>query len=462
MKPSRSLSTRAINRRGFLQRSLLGAAGSVSATGLMSSLTISKALAQTAADYKALVCVFLYGGNDSFNMVVPRSDAEYQKYADTRRTLAVAQESLLPISPLSGNGVDYGLHPGMEAVQELFNQGSAAIQANVGSLVEPTDRNSYLQQSVALPPRLFSHNDQQDFWQALGDSGPIPSGWAGRMSELLTNLNQNPNLSLNISLSGANLLQVSSGGLPYNVSPEGIVTLQGVALDGSELEQHRALAYQALLEKSNSNLFSEEFAAVRLNAQALSGEVIAALANAPAISTEFPAGSLGASLSMVAQLIAASAELGMSRQIFFVGFSGWDTHSDQLTRHPLLLSELSAALGAFYSATTELGVSSQVTTFTASDFGRTLTSNGDGSDHGWGSHQLVVGGAVNGQQIYGLMPELEIEGPQDAGQGRIIPTTAVDQYGATLARWFGVSDADLGGVFPNLGNFNSTDIGFML
>lgn len=462
MNASRTFMKHSIKRRQFLQRSLLSGAATASAVGVLNSLAVSKALAQPASDYKALVCVFLYGGNDSFNMIVPRSDEHYQQYAQARQSLALGQQSLLPINPLSNEGIDYGLHPGMEAIQSLFDQGRVAIQANVGALLEPTDRTTYLQESVALPARLFSHNDQQDFWHAMEDPAPIPSGWAGRISDLLMDQNHNPNLALNISLSGANLMQVSSAGLPYNVSPSGIVALQAVSSDGGPAEQHRAQTYQSLLDKANSNLFSNEFSAVRLNAQQLSADLAGALANVPPLTSNFPAGQLGDAMAMVAQLIAAQNELAMSRQIFFIGFGGWDTHSDQATRHPLLLAELSAALGAFYNATEELGVANQVTAFTASDFGRTLTSNGDGTDHGWGSHQLVIGGAVSGQQIYGLMPSFQANGPQDAGQGRIIPGTAVDQYGATLARWFGVADSDLAEVFPNLGNFASSDIGFML
>ncbi len=451
------------SRRRFLRNSLASGVCSFAGASALSSLGIPKAFAQSSGDYKALVCIFLYGGNDSFNMIVPRSNGAYQQYAQTRQTLAVEQSALLPITALSPDGAEYGFHPGMEAAQALFQNGNLAIQANIGALVEPTTRDSYLSGTVALPPRLFSHNDQQDFWQSLAPEAPIPVGWAGRMADLLGTQNTNQQLSMNISLSGANLMQFSSSGLPYNVSPSGVTPLLGVNPDASsQQEQRRAQAYQALLEKSNGSLFSNEFANTRLQAQALSGDVGEALAGVAPFSTPFPQGQLGASLNMVAQLIGASAALDMSRQIFFVGFGGWDTHSDQAVRHPLLLTELSNAMASFYAATEELGMQNSVTAFTAADFGRTLTSNGDGSDHGWGGHQLMMGGAVRGQDIYGVMPEIEINGAQDSGQGRIIPTTSVDQYGATLARWFGVEESQLHGVFPNLANFSSTDIGFML
>lgn len=450
-----------IQRRQFLKNSLLSGVGTASAAGVLNSLTISQALAQSSSPYKALVCVFLYGGNDSFNMVVPRSTPEYEQYEQARQSLAVEQNALLPINALSTGSVQYGLHPGMEAVQGLFNQGRVAVQANVGALIEPTNRTSYLQGSVEIPDRLFSHNDQQDFWQGLQAGGQVPIGWAGQMAEIIEGQNQTANVPMNISLSGSNLLQFSSSGLPYNVSPNGVINLLGASGGNDAQAQRRAQAYQALLTSSQSNLFSQEFADRRITAAQLAGEVGSALDAVPALSTSFPGGKLGPALQMVAQLIAARNTLGMSRQIFFVGFGGWDTHGDQLTEHPALLAELSNGLGAFYAATEELNVQNDVTTFTAADFGRTLTSNGDGSDHGWGGHQLVMGGAVQGQSIYGVMPELELDGPLDSGRGRIIPTTAVDQYGATLARWFGVAESDLSSVFPNLSNFASSNIGFM-
>lgn len=451
-----------LQRRDFIKRSLLSGVGTASAGGLLNSLTISQAMAQQSnSPYKALVCIFLYGGNDSFNMVVPRSNTEYQQYADARQTLSVDQNALLPINALGTGSTQYGLHPGMEAVQSLFDQGQIAVQANVGALIEPTTRTSYQQKTVELPRQLFSHNNQQDFWQGLEASSQTPIGWAGQMAELLSTENQTADVPMNISLSGANLLQASASGLPYNVSPAGVIELLGANPGNDQQSQRRAQAYQQLLNAQQSNAFSQQFAERRITAQQLAGEVGGILDNMPPLNTNFPAGKLGGSLRMVANLIAARNSLGMSRQIYFVGFGGWDTHGDQLINHPLLLSELSEGLGAFYAATEELNVQNDVTTFTAADFGRTLTSNGDGSDHGWGGHQLVMGGAVQGQSIYGVMPDIEIDGPLDSGRGRIIPTTGVDQYGATLARWFGVAESDLTTVFPNLSNFASSDVGFM-
>jgi uncharacterized protein (DUF1501 family) len=457
-----------ITRREFLKHcvnSTLMGAGAYAALG---SLGMVNALAAPAADYRALVCVFLFGGNDSYNMVVPASNTEYAAYATARQNLAVPQAELLAINPVINDGASYGFHPAMPEMRTLFESGQLAVMANVGALVVPTTRNDFNNQSVPLPPQLFSHNNQQDFWQSLQPDVAQPTGWAGRMADLLASVNTNQKLSMNISLSGRNLMQVGDLSFPYNLSPGGVQNYAGMSSTGNDQQQLRYNIFQGLLDKelndTSRHALIREFARVRDRAGDLAEEISLALSNAPAITTVFPTqnNSLASSLRMVANMIAASGDLGVKRQIFFVGFGGWDTHASQDTRHPELLGNVSQALKAFYDATVELGVQNQVTTFTTSDFGRTLTSNGDGSDHGWGGHQLIMGGAVKGQDIYGKMPEIVIEGPQDSGRGRIIPSTAVDQYSATLAKWYGLSDSDMSEVFPNLQNFNSQDLGFMI
>jgi len=452
------------DRRKFLKQCVRYSLAGAGAYATMSSMGMVKAMAADTSGYKALVCIFLYGGNDSFNMVVPRSTAAYDQYAQVRQTLAVPKEALLPINPSTTDGADYGFHPAMPEVQSLFETDKLAVVANVGALVEPTNRNDYKNKTVAVPPRLFSHNDQQDFWQSLNTDGTLPTGWVGRMADLLSSANQNPDLSMNISLSGSNLLQVGNSTIPYFMSPGGVITIKTLdPISSNAQERRRAAAYDAILSNQTGHLFGDQFAKLKRRAIDLSVEVEGALGRINPITTVFPAeNKLGVALKTVANMIAARNELGFSRQIFFVGVGGWDTHSDQLTRHPALLTEVSQAMSAFYQATEELQVSGDVTTFTASDFGRTLTTNGDGSDHGWGSHQLVMGGGVKGGDIYGQMPELAIEGPQDSGRGRIIPTSSIDQYSATLAGWFGVSPSESQDIFPNLANFNNTDMGFML
>lgn len=412
-------------------------------------------------DYKALVCVFLFGGNDAFNMLVPAGQSEYEAYQASRQTLSIPRADLLAINPANSQGMQWGLHPSMAGVQSLFAQQKLALVANVGALVEPVTKAAYQNNSVRLPPQLFSHNDQQTFNQSL-QSGTQRTGWAGRAAELMSSANTNQKLSMNISVSGSNIWQTGEQLVPYSVNPAGVKELENLNANSDEArERARTQVYQALLAQQQPNVFQRQFARTQQLAWELAGEVKGALDAQPPLTTVFPASQLGNGLKMVAQLISARAALGVKRQVFFVGMGDFDTHGDQLRRHVLLLSQLSQGLQAFYTATQELGVANQVTTFTASDFGRTLTSNGDGTDHGWGSHQLVMGGAVKGGDIYGTLPSLSLGGSQDVGQGRIIPGISMDEYAATLASWYGLPGSHFGDVFPNLANFTNLDLGFL-
>lgn len=410
-------------------------------------------------DYKALVCIFLFGGNDAFNMLIPAGESEYAAYAASRQTLAIPQAQLLPITPQQSVGLDLGLHPSMSGVQSLFAQQKLAVVANVGALVEPVSKAAYQSNSVQLPPQLFSHNDQQTFMQSL-QSGTRRTGWAGRAADVMETQNTNQKLSMNISMSGSNIWQNGASVVPYSIDPSGIKELSNLNANSDEArERARTQIYHNLLAQQQENIFQRQFARTQTLAWELAGEVKGALDAQAPIVTAFPASQVGSGLKMVAQMISARAALGVKRQIFFVGMGDFDTHGDQLRRHVLLLDQLSSAMQAFYSATVELGVAEQVTTFTSSDFGRTLTSNGDGTDHGWGSHQLVMGGAVKGGNIYGTLPSLSVGGADDIGQGRIIPGVGMDQYAATLASWYGLPGNQFGDVFPNLGNFDQLDLG---
>lgn len=409
-------------------------------------------------DYKALVCIFLFGGNDAFNMLIPAGAGEYAAYAASRQSLAIAQAQLLPIVPAQGQGMQWGLHPSMTGVQSLFAQQKLAVVANIGALIEPVSKITYQNNSVQLPPQLFSHNDQQTFMQSL-QRGARRTGWAGRAADILDSVNINQQLSMNISVSGSNIWQSGARVVPYSIDPAGIKELANLnAQSTDERERARAETYRNLLAQQQENIFQRQFARTQRLAWDLAGEVKSALDAQPAIVTAFPASQVGSGLKMVAQMISARAALGVKRQTFFVGMGDFDTHGDQLRRHVLLLDQLSSAMQAFYQATVELGVAEQVTTFTASDFGRTLTSNGDGTDHGWGSHQLVMGGAVKGGNIYGAAPSLSVGGNNDIGQGRIIPGISMDQYAASLASWYGLPADSFGDVFPNLGNFNNLNL----
>jgi uncharacterized protein (DUF1501 family) len=449
-------------RREFLKNASLLSLGGSGAFATLSGLNRVHAQTGDFSDYKALVCVFLLGGNDAFNTLVPRSLSEYSTYANTRLDLAVPREDLLAINPATSDGADYGLHPNLQELQSLFANNRLALLGNVGALIEPVTQSAFVNRTAALPPQLFSHNDQQNFVMSLQASKP-QQGWASRMADLLADANNGADLSMNVTLSGANTWQNGGSVVPYSLSARGVPALFGLDANSTdELTQMRTQTFEALLAQESPHLFAREYAIVQSRARNVGAQLSTALDSAPALTTEFNDQSrLATGLRMVARLIATRQSLGMRRQMFFVGIGDYDTHGDQATRHPLLMTELSQSLDAFYRATVELGMDQQVTTFTASDFGRTLTSNGDGTDHGWGGHQLVMGGAVNGGDIYGSMPDLAIGSADDIGEGRIIPTTSVDQVAATLARWYGLGPAQIAETFPNLANFSVADLGFM-
>ncbi len=445
-----------MDRRQFLTRSAAAAAFAA-----MPGVTFAQGMSTAApfTDYKALVCVFLFGGNDSFNMLVPRSDAEYNVYAASRQNLAVPQAQLLPITPASSNGVDYGLHFAMPGIKDLFDAGRVAFVSNVGPLIEPTTKDQYFNQSVALPPQLFSHNDQQDQWHSLKGAVVSKTGWAGRVADLIRTSVADQQMATNASLFGASLFQSAEETIAYVMGPAGPIPFDGFGDSSPFLEQRQA--FERIIAASHDSVYERAFAEIQQRATASADLISTAIANAPVRNTVFPTTQLGLQLSTVAKLIDVRESLDMQRQIFFVATGGFDSHDNQNDDQPGLLGGISDAISAFYDATVEIGVADSVTTFTQSDFGRTLTSNGDGSDHAWGGVQMIVGDAVMGD-MYGAYPLLEIGGADDVGGGRMIPTTSADQYAATLAKWFGIEETDLAMVAPNIDNFVSRDLGFML
>ena len=446
-----------LSRRRFLKAS---AAGVVSTPLPLTGLAQMVAPPGAFSDYRALVCVFLFGGNDSFNMLVPRSDAEYGVYLQSRQNLAVDRADLLPISPYTQDGAHYGLHPNMPEIRALFDNARVAFIANVGPLIEPTTKEQYLNGSVALPPRLFSHNDQQNQWQSLSGLGAGNTGWAGRVSDLLRQHVSDQQLATNVSLAGNQLFQAADETVAYTMGSNGPIPFLGMGDTGGQ--PARRAAFEAILGADYDTMYERAYRDIQQRAVATADRVTAALESAQAIATEMPTSTLGQQLNTVARLISVRERLQMQRQVFFVSAGGFDSHDNQLQTQPGLLRDVSESIGAFYQATMELGVASNVTTFTQSDFGRTLTSNGDGTDHGWGGVQLVVGDAVRGRELYGRYPLLEIDGPDDVRRGRLIPSVSADQYAASLARWIGVPDADLGHVAPNLHNFAERDLGFLI
>jgi len=455
-----------LSRRRFIGQ----ACAAVGATGMLSALAQLRMIGALAADtapsdYKALVCLFLYGGNDSNNLLVPVDTASYQLYSADRTVLALPQSTLLPISPKSySDGRSWALHPSLVEAQGLFGQGQLAILANTGTLVQPVTLAQYNAGTAALPPQLFSHANQQVQWQSSVPDQPFTTGWGGRLADIVNALNTNPKVSMAVSVAGQNSFQVANTVSQFAVSPAGAVVLSGTS--GSTLATSRYAAQQSILNQQEHNLFEAAFGGTTTSAIADSQLLNSVLASAPALKTTFPSNSIGSQMQMIARMIGAAPQLGLTRQVFFASLGGFDLHSDQLGAHATLFSQLSQALSAFSAATSELGVQNQVTTFTASDFSRTFNTNGTndgtaGSDHGWGSHHLIMGGAVKGGDIYGQVPLLELGGPEDTGRGRWIPTTSVDEYSATLATWFGVSAGNLQVVLPNIGRFASSNLGFM-
>lgn len=450
-----------VTRRRFLGQASCAAVGSAS---LFSTL-LNMRMANTAAahtigggdDYKALVCLFLAGGNDSFNMLVPRGNEEYNDYASIRSDLALAQDTLLPITPLTSDGREYGIHPSMPEVKQLFDAGDLAFVANVGTLVEPTTLAGYESGLARLPLGLYSHSDQITHWQTSVPDRRSGIGWGGRTADLLHSLNKNNNISMNISLSGSNVFQAGQQTVEYSIVPEGNGSI-GITGYG-ETDTFNALrtsAIESMLDLQYQNLFQKTFVDVTRKAMNSHTQFSAAIGGIPAFTTQFSNNEVSQSFQMVAKSIAARNLLGFRRQTFFIMFGGWDHHDEVINNQQAMLTVVSKALGEFNSALQELGVQNDVVTFTASDFGRTLTSNGEGSDHAWGGNHLVMGGAVKGGDIYGQYPALYADNDLDTGRGRLIPTTSCDEYFGEMALWFGVDNSNLDIVLPNIGRFYDT------
>ena len=475
-------------RRAFLRRSSQLALSGTALPFALNLAAMGEAAAFEATDYKALVCVFLYGGNDYANTVVNYADASYNAYSAIRGGgagqsaggIALAKADLAttllnPASPLAG-GQQYALHPSMRGLAGLFNGGQAAVQLNVGPLVAPLTRaqyNSPDRKSWPLPPKLFSHNDQQSIWQSSSPEGSTV-GWGGTIGDLALSSNGN-SLFTCINVTGNAVFLAGDSALSYQVSPGGAVAINGVKNNVYGSSAVRG-ALSALVQQPRSHTLENEYNKVTARAVGAEAQVASALGGVT-LSSVFPgANSLADQLKTVARLIGARSALGTKRQVFLVSIGGFDLHDNLISQHPGLLGKVSDALAAFYNATVELGVADKVTAFTASDFGRTLASNGDGSDHGWGSHHFMVGAAVRGKAFYGTPPPVSVGNTAAAqdqwhvGQGRLLPSTSVAQYAATLAKWFGVADTELDGILPNLKRFGVAagrpdyprDLGFMV
>lgn len=461
-----------LQRREFLRRSsMLGLAGAAAPWALNLAAMGEAAAADASGGYKALVCLFLYGGNDYGRTLLPVDSAGYNNLVTLRGGVAgagglvapldtLAATTLSPRVPLVGSGAagtQLAMAAELAPLKPLFDSGRLGWLLNVGTLIQPTTKAQYTARSVPLPPKLFSHNDQQSVWQSSGAEGST-KGWGGAIGDLFLGSNATSTFTC-INASGNAVFMSGQQAVQYQVSTNGAVPVNGIqsSLYGSTA---CAQALRNLITAPRTHWMEAELARVTSRSVSAESQVKAALA-AASLSTPFDTtSSLARQLQVVARMIAGRNQLGAQRQVFFVSLGGFDNHDFLLSQHPGLLSQIANGLASFNAAMNELGLADRVTTFTASDFGRTLSSNGDGSDHGWGSHHLVMGGAVRGGRFWGEMPVLGNNGPNDVGQGRLLPTSSVDQLAATLARWLGVSDTELASVVPNIANFSQRDLGF--
>jgi uncharacterized protein (DUF1501 family) len=418
------------------------------------------AAAQSAPGYKAMVCILLAGGNDSYNMLVPTDNDQFAEYNSIRADLALPQNELLALPGVTGNGRSYGVHPGMPELQSLFANGDAAMIANVGTLVEAFDAAAVQAGTAKLPLGLHSHADQIAQWQTAVPDGRVAQGWGGRIADLMQDVNLQNGVSMNISLSGSNVFQSGNQVAEYSIDAagDGAPGLNAYD-DGTEFGAFKKRMVDELLSVQQQNIFRREYSRRLRGAIDAQAVFVDAMGASPSLTTEFSPHYFSQALRQIARVIGARDSLGATRQTFFVTVGGWDHHDDVLDNQAAMLPAVSKGLQEFRDALVELGVFDEVTTFTTSDFGRTLTSNGKGSDHGWGGHHIVMGGSVNGGSIYGDYPILSASNPLDVGRGIYAPTTSVDEYFAELARWFGVPASELDQVLPNVRNFYSPESG---
>ena len=470
------------SRRQFLRTASMASMAGISASPFILGLNSMAAMAQSSASssYRALVCVFLQGGNDGHGTVIATDPGSFSAFTQARSGapgLAYPQAELLPIvlkTPQSGR--TFALNPALTGVQNLFNAGRAAIVANTGTLIAPATKAQVNANSVPLPASLFSHFDQTAAWQAIASNGGSAEhvGWGGAVADLIESMNMNSNSMFTcISTAGIALFLSGQTSFQLNVTSAGPIPIYGLAQPPFGLPAS-SNPLSSILTADESNLFAKEYGVVvnrSIEAQATLASCMlpagkGGVPNPPQyldpMTKKLVDNPLAASMQTVARIISGSSGLGVTRQIFYVQLGSFDTHNNQAIQHAQLLTQLGEALEYFDGVMTAAGMGNQVTTFTASDFGRTLTSNSNGTDHGWGSHHFVVGGAVQGQDMYGQYPVIGANQANDVGAGRLIPTTSVDQYAGTLARWFGLSDGQVKQVFPNFGNFGSSPyLGFM-
>lgn len=462
-----------ISRRRFLGQASCAAVGSTAFLntalnlGVINTLAARPHIIGSAGDYKAMVCILLAGGCDTYNVLVPTESSEYAAYAATRSSLALSNDfNLGELIPLNYNntGRTFAIHGGMSRVRDLFDAGTLSLIANIGTLIEPiANEMEYESGLKKIPLGLYSHNDQIMQWQTSVPQDRSAVGVGGRIADILNDMNSIPEISMNISLDGKNRFQSGQTVVEYSIDND--TNAQNIGFEGVPtwysnagfLNKQRNMAIEGMVDQSYTNLFQRTFGSLTKQTMESIEVFKAALNKVIPLTTPFSTTNLSQDLRMMAEVISVQQHLGASRQIFFTTFGGWDHHDNVLNNQANMLPILSNALGEFNDALVELGMQDQVTTFTISDFARTLTSNGNGSDHAWGGNQLVMGGAVNGGQIFGDFPSLQLTNNELnlSNRGRMLPTTSVDEFYAELALWFGVSPNDLDYVLPNLCNFYS-------
>jgi len=468
------------SRRDFLRHAACSSLALSTSGALMTQFgLLNSALAQSCggyspvSDYKALVCLFLLGGNDSWNMLIPSDSTRYAAYSTARSGgppagMAIAQNTLVPVNMLgAAGGETYGLHPNLTELASIFNAGSGAFVVNVGTALQPTNKTQYLSPGYPVPPQLFSHADQQAQWQYGQPKQNGVNGWGGLVADRLHALNPGMTVPMSLSLSGQNRLQVGEAIQPYTLTASGPVGLSGYSGSSGAA---RMTALEDMLAQTYADPFTRTYAKTVHNSLDYYQTMQTALAAAPALTTTFPTNNpVAAALQQIAKIISVRNQLGAKRQIFFISYGSFDSHDNQLTEQPKLFTTISQALAAFNTCTVnDLKIPQSVTTFTLSEFARTLNSNGDGTDHAWAGMQFVMGGAVKGQRLYGapaasgsVFPNQALNGPDCLSRGQMLPGVSCDQYSATLASWLGVSSCDIASIFPYVKNFPTANLGFL-
>ena len=464
-----------MNRRKFIHQSSCAAIGSSTLFSTLLNLkaanaaSIANSSVIQAGDYKALVCILLQGGNDSFNMLMPRSGLSYQEYKSTRSNLAIDNGVMLPLNPKTSNGPELGLHPSLKNVKKLFDEEKVAFLANIGTLVEPITTDDFFAESVKLPLGLLSHSDQIQHWQTAFPQDRSALGWGGKIADLIGDMNNNQSISMNISMNGANVFQTGKNSIAYVINPtEGPVGIEGYDAD-DPFNQIRTRAINNMLDKNYSDVFEKTYVDVIKNSRDTYRQFNQALSQMANDGVSYPTDEwqVGESFNMIKNTMAARNLLDVQRQTFFVNFEGWDHHDEVLDAQTEQFAALDNALDSFQKSLAIMGLEDNVVTFVISDFARTLTSNGNGTDHAWGGNVFALGGAVNGGDVYGKYPNISLRDANDLGGGIFVPGISADEYFAELALWFGVPPTDLPLIFPNIRNFydissGQSPLGFLI